>query len=200
METTAATATAQRRLQAGLDGRARARRCPPRGEAAAQPAFEVAEIVRTLDADDDVVMAAAAAAAAGCRDTSEREAAEKRFGEEPVRLARALSQLGDFGLPADWAPEQGLEAGAGRSAAQDAAGRDRRRASGRGAARRAAAENALRQVAGAALQQRKARGRNPRGVCAARQSPRRVAGEMGTGGPGISLPRAGRSTSTSRPR
>ena len=40
----------------------------------------------------------------------EREGAALRFGEEPLRLARALSQLGEFGLPADWAPERGLEA------------------------------------------------------------------------------------------
>jgi GTP pyrophosphokinase len=39
------------------------------------------------------------------------EAAERRFGAEPVRLARALGQLGHFGLPPDWTPDRGLEAG-----------------------------------------------------------------------------------------
>ncbi|HMH88342.1 MAG TPA: bifunctional (p)ppGpp synthetase/guanosine-3',5'-bis(diphosphate) 3'-pyrophosphohydrolase, partial [Steroidobacteraceae bacterium] len=40
----------------------------------------------------------------------EQTGAEKRFGKEPARLARALSQLGQFGLPADWTPDRGLEA------------------------------------------------------------------------------------------
>ena len=40
----------------------------------------------------------------------DRETAETRFGAEPTRLARALSQLGHFGLPPDWTPDRGLEA------------------------------------------------------------------------------------------
>ena len=39
------------------------------------------------------------------------EAAKTRFGPEPARLARELAQLGHFGLPADWTPERGLDAG-----------------------------------------------------------------------------------------
>ena len=41
----------------------------------------------------------------------DREAAENRFGSDAAHLARSLSQLGEFGLPADWTPEQGLEPG-----------------------------------------------------------------------------------------
>src|ERR1700733_312581 len=73
-------------------------------------ALDVAEIVRTLDADDDVVIAAMLHPLLDAK-LLDREAAEKRFGADALRLARALSQLGEFGLPADWTPEQGLEAG-----------------------------------------------------------------------------------------
>src|ERR1700677_4130791 len=71
-------------------------------------AHEVAEIVRTLDADDDVVLAALLQPLleAGVID---REAASTRLGAEATRLARALSELGEFGLPPDWTPERGLE-------------------------------------------------------------------------------------------
>src|SRR6202044_1554065 len=72
-------------------------------------ALEVAEIVRTLEADDDVVVAAMLQPLLDDR-LLDRETASNRFGEEPLRLARALSQLGEFGLPADWTPERGLEA------------------------------------------------------------------------------------------
>ena len=39
----------------------------------------------------------------------DREAAATRLGAEAARLARALSELGEFGLPPDWTPERGLE-------------------------------------------------------------------------------------------
>ncbi len=73
-------------------------------------ALDVAEIVRTLDADEDVVIAAMLHPLLDAK-LLDREAAEKRFGADALRLARALSQLGEFGLPADWTPEQGLESG-----------------------------------------------------------------------------------------
>ena len=73
-------------------------------------ALDVAEIVRTLDADDDVVIAAMLHPLLDAK-LLDREAAEQRFGADALRLARALSQLGEFGLPADWTPEQGLESG-----------------------------------------------------------------------------------------
>ncbi len=76
--------------------------------------LEVAEIVRTLDADDDVVIAAMLQPLLDAK-LMDREAADKRFGAEVTRLARALSQLGEFGLSADWKPEQGLEAGQAES-------------------------------------------------------------------------------------
>jgi GTP pyrophosphokinase len=73
-------------------------------------ALDVAGIVRTLDADDDVVIAAMLQPLldGGFMD---REAADKRFGPDATRLARNLSQLGQFGLAFDWTPERGLESG-----------------------------------------------------------------------------------------
>ena len=68
------------------------------------------EIVRTLDADDEVVIAAMLQPLLDA-ELLDRDAAEKLFGADAARLARSLSQLGEFGLPADWTPEQGLESG-----------------------------------------------------------------------------------------
>jgi GTP pyrophosphokinase len=108
METTATTLTASSRLQAAIAA-LREIDLPADGEAVRSAALDVAEIVRALDADDEVVIAAMIQP---LLDGSyiEREGAVKRFGDEPLRLARALSQLGQFGLPADWTPERGLEA------------------------------------------------------------------------------------------
>ena len=103
----------------------------------------------------------AAAAARGAASRSRCRAA-KRFGAEPPRLARALSQLGQFGLPPDWTPGARPRSGAGRGAAQDAARGHRRCAPGRGAARRTAAEDALRQVRS-----------TPRGSASSRSRPAR---------------------------
>ena len=108
METIATTRTASIRLHA-IDAAVRELDLPPEGEAARNQALVVAEIVRTLDADDEVVIAAMIQPLLDGR-FIERETAEKRFGTEAVRLARALSQLGQFGLPPDWTPERGLEA------------------------------------------------------------------------------------------
>jgi len=82
---------------------------PPEGDLVRRAALDVAEIVRALDADDDVVIAAMIQPLldGGYIDHT---GAEKRFGKEAARLARALSQLGQFGLPADWTPDRGLEA------------------------------------------------------------------------------------------
>ncbi len=73
-----------------------------------EAALEVAATVRQLDADDDVVIAAVLQPLldAGLLDL---EGAAKRFGREAVALARALGQLGRFGLQADWAAERGLD-------------------------------------------------------------------------------------------
>jgi GTP pyrophosphokinase len=108
METTAITRTASDRL---LEGASQLRELDltSEGDTVRTAAFSVAEIVRTLDADDDVVLAAMLQPLLDGK-FIDREWAEKRVGEEPVRLARALSQLGTFGLPPDWSPERGLEA------------------------------------------------------------------------------------------
>jgi GTP pyrophosphokinase len=109
METTATTRPASTRLNAGFAA-VRELDLPAAAESTRNSALDVAEIVRTLDADDDVVMAAMLQPLLDGKHI-EREAAEKRFGAETVRLARALSQLGQFGLPPDWTPERGLETG-----------------------------------------------------------------------------------------
>ena len=111
-------------------------------------ALEVAEIVRTLDADDDVVLAAILQPLleAGVID---REAAATRLGAEATRLARALSELGEFGLPPDWTPERGLEPLQAEALRKMLRGRHRRCAAGGGQARRAIAAHA--------------RGQDPRG-------------------------------------
>jgi GTP pyrophosphokinase len=75
-----------------------------------QAGLDVAEIVRTLDADDEVVIAAMLQPLLDAK-VLDPEAAQKRFGPDAVRLARNLSQLGEFALTVDWTPEQGLEAG-----------------------------------------------------------------------------------------
>jgi GTP pyrophosphokinase len=108
METTASTRTASSRQHAGMAA-LHDIALPPQGDLVRSAALEVAEIVRALDADDDVVIAAMIQPLldGGYIDQT---GAEKRFGKEPTRLALALSQLGQFGLPADWTPDRGLEA------------------------------------------------------------------------------------------
>jgi GTP pyrophosphokinase len=108
METTATRRSANSRLLAAI-AELREIALPPEGDAARSEALEVAEIVRALDADDDVVIAALLQPMLD-RGYLEAAGGAKRFGEEPVRLARALNQLGTFGLPQDWRPERGLEA------------------------------------------------------------------------------------------
>jgi len=108
METTATTRTASSRLHASIAA-LREIELPPPADAVRSAALEVAEIVRSLDADDEVVIAAMLQPLLDAG-YIERESAAIQFGDEPLRLARALSQLGQFGLPADWTPERGLEA------------------------------------------------------------------------------------------
>jgi GTP pyrophosphokinase len=108
METTAPTQTLSGRVHAAITA-VREIELPAEGEVLRNAALEVADIVRLLDSDDEVVVAALIQPLLDAG-FIEREGAAKRFGEEPLRLARNLSQLGEFGLPADWAPERGLEA------------------------------------------------------------------------------------------
>jgi GTP pyrophosphokinase len=108
METTAPIRAASGRLHAAITA-LREIELPAEGEAVRSAALEVADIVRSLDADDDVVVAAMIQPLLDLG-YIEREGTAKRFGEEPLRLALSLSQLGEFGLPADWTPERGLEA------------------------------------------------------------------------------------------
>jgi len=110
METTASTSTtASARLHAAFAA-ARELDLPDTAEGLLRAGLGVAEIVRTLDADDEVVVAAMLQPLLDAK-LIDREAAEKHFGADAARLARNLSQLGEFGLPADWTPEQGLESG-----------------------------------------------------------------------------------------
>jgi GTP pyrophosphokinase len=108
METTAAIRIPSGRLHAAITA-LREIELPHPGSLVRNAALEVADIVRLLDADDDVVVAAMIQPLLD-GGYIERDGAAKRFGEEPLRLTRALSQLGEFGLPADWVPERGLEA------------------------------------------------------------------------------------------
>jgi GTP pyrophosphokinase len=110
METTASTSiTASARLHAAFAA-ARALDLPDTAVGLLRAGLDAAEIVRTLDADDDVVIAALLQPLLDAK-LMDRDAAEKHFGADATRLARNLSQLGEFGLPADWTPEQGLESG-----------------------------------------------------------------------------------------
>jgi GTP pyrophosphokinase len=107
METTAPVRTAS----SGLESRIAALlafEVAPDLETRRAAALEVADIVRTLDADDDVVLAALLKPLLEAGAIN-REAAAARAGAEAARLARALIELGEFGLPPDWTPERGLE-------------------------------------------------------------------------------------------
>jgi GTP pyrophosphokinase len=95
------------RLDAGFEA-VRALDLPRAADPRRQAALEVAEIVRTLDADEDVALAAMLQPLLEDK-LLDQELAQRRFGEAAVQLARALSHLGHFGLPADWTPERGLE-------------------------------------------------------------------------------------------
>ncbi len=106
METTATIRMPSSRLHAGYQA-LRELDLSVAGELARAGALEVADIVSTLEADDDVVLAALIQPLLG--EFLTEAAAEKCFGVEAVRLARALSQLGHFGLPDDWTPERGLD-------------------------------------------------------------------------------------------
>ena len=108
METTATTRTASDRLSAAF-ATVRALDLPPDAAAVRSGALDVADIVHSLEADDDVTIAALLKPLIDGKHL-DRDVALARFGTEPSRLARALSQLGHFGLPADWTPERGLEA------------------------------------------------------------------------------------------
>ncbi len=110
METTASTRiTASERLHAAFAA-VRALELPDSAADLRRAALDVAEIVRALDADDEVAIAALVQPLLDAKLLTP-EAADKLFGVEATRLARALSQLGEFGLPPNWTPEQGLESG-----------------------------------------------------------------------------------------
>jgi GTP pyrophosphokinase len=107
METTTPSPTTSKRLDAGFAA-VRSLDLAEAMEPKRQAALQVAEIVRALDADEDVVIAAMLQPLMEEK-LIERDAAGRQFGEDAAGLARALSQLGRFGLPADWTPERGLE-------------------------------------------------------------------------------------------
>src|SRR5260370_9119864 len=110
METTASPSIAASARRHAAFAAGRSLDLPDPAAELLRAALEGAEIVRTLDADDDVVIAAMLQPLLDAK-LMDREAAEKHFGADAARLARNLSQLGEFGLPADWTPEQGLESG-----------------------------------------------------------------------------------------
>jgi len=69
----------------------------------ARRALELAEIVATLAVDDEVVLAALALPLLDSGALDEKTALP-RFGRDAVRLARELTNIGHFGLPAQWNP------------------------------------------------------------------------------------------------
>jgi len=113
METNSTIRTVNSRLQAAFAA-LRELDLPPEAESVRSGALDVAEIVRSLDADDDVVVAAMLQPLLES-ELLRAEDAAARFGAEPLRLARGLVQLGHFGLPPDWTPESGLEPGQAES-------------------------------------------------------------------------------------
>jgi GTP pyrophosphokinase len=110
LETTASNriAASERLYTAFAD--ARELDLPDGADAARRAGLEVANIVHALDADDDVVIAALLQPLLDAGVITP-EAASKQYGADAARLGLALCQLGDFGLPADWTPAHGLEAG-----------------------------------------------------------------------------------------
>ncbi|HEY1314643.1 MAG TPA: bifunctional (p)ppGpp synthetase/guanosine-3',5'-bis(diphosphate) 3'-pyrophosphohydrolase [Steroidobacteraceae bacterium] len=110
METTTSTRiTASERLHAAFAA-VRALDLAGADPGLRRTALDVAEIVLALDADDEVVIAAMLQPLLDAK-LLDREAAARNFGADATRLARNLSQLGEFGLSVDWQPEQGLESG-----------------------------------------------------------------------------------------
>ena len=107
METTAPSPTASSRLDAGFAA-VRALVIPEAAEPLRHGALQAAEIVRALEADEDVVIATMLQPLIEEK-LLDRETAARTFGEVPTELAHTLSQLGRFGLPADWTPDRGLE-------------------------------------------------------------------------------------------
>jgi GTP pyrophosphokinase len=107
METTTPSPTASHRLDAGFAA-VRSLDLPEAMEPVRKAALQVAEIVRTLDADEDVVIAAMLQPLMEEK-LLDRESAGRQFGEAAAELARALSQLGRFGQPADWTPDPARE-------------------------------------------------------------------------------------------
>ncbi|HEX4153719.1 MAG TPA: bifunctional (p)ppGpp synthetase/guanosine-3',5'-bis(diphosphate) 3'-pyrophosphohydrolase [Steroidobacteraceae bacterium] len=107
METITPSPTASSRLDAGFAA-VRAMDIAAAAEPVRVAALQTAEIVRTLDADEEVVIAAMLQPLIEEK-LLDRERAAMSFGETPAELARALSQLGHFGLPPDWTPDRGLE-------------------------------------------------------------------------------------------
>jgi GTP pyrophosphokinase len=110
METTISTrAAASERLQAAV-ATLRGLDLPDSSSGLVRAGLDIAEIVRSLDADDDVVIAAMVQPLLDAK-LLDPAAADRQFGADATRLALTLRQLGEFGLSTDWRPEQGLEPG-----------------------------------------------------------------------------------------
>ena len=110
LETTATTRLSATDAVRAASAAVRELELPPPADAVRGAALEVAEICRNLDADESIVIAAMIGPLLEAR-LLDADGARKRFGAAPTQLARELNRLGHFGLPADWTPERGLEAG-----------------------------------------------------------------------------------------
>src|ERR1700688_1683488 len=99
METTASTRVSASERPLAAFAAVRALDLPGSELPVMRAALDVAEIVRTLDADDDVVIAAMLHPLLDAK-LMDREAAE-RFGADAARPAGGLRQLGDVWVAGD---------------------------------------------------------------------------------------------------
>lgn len=81
---------------------------PAEAITARESSLASARILADLEADDDLVIATAIHTLLEHR-WIDRETAVNRFGDRVTGLAYELIQLGNFGLPAGWKPERGLD-------------------------------------------------------------------------------------------
>ena len=110
LETTATTRLSATDAVRAASSAIQALELAPEADGIRRAALEVAEICRNLDADESIVIAAMLGPLLEAR-LLDPDAARRHFGAEATQLARDLNRLGTFGLPPEWTPERGLEAG-----------------------------------------------------------------------------------------
>ncbi len=124
--------------------------------------------------------------------------AESLFGVPAYRLARELARIDQSGIPAGWNPGEHLGPEQAEGLRKLLLVARLRRAAGPDAARPAARPVARDEI-GDARRVAPRRARDARNLRAAREPPRHLAAQVGTGGPGIPLS-ARRTTTSASPR